>query len=230
VDPALRRPLLCAPPTGGVESWLVLGEALGRSAGRTTVGARVPPRRAFALTPRELRRAKAVIEAFASSRTELFGPAAIRCGSRHSSATYEGIDPAGSILPDTLVTAHATPVRPRTSPLGRCRPTSSMRLPARRSASRRSALGALEAIAARTLTACRAYDSSRLVTARCFCMTSAPEHVLLVPRGSCAAQSSGRRGSRAVRRGALARRDRQRPRRSLRVSSIPRRRSRVVDP
>ena len=82
---------------GGIESWLRLGEALGVPREELTSERRVLPAVRYAVDAYvNFARRKPWVEAVASSLTELFGPAAIRCGSRRSSATTRGSTPPGS--------------------------------------------------------------------------------------------------------------------------------------
>ena len=68
-----------ADGTGGTESWLRLGEALGVSRDELTSERRVLPAVRFAVDAYvNFARQKPWVEAVASSLTELFGPAAIR--------------------------------------------------------------------------------------------------------------------------------------------------------
>jgi pyrroloquinoline-quinone synthase len=68
-----------ADGTGGTESWLRLGEALGVSRGELTSERRVLPAVRYAVDAYvNFARQKPWIEAVASSLTELFGPAAMR--------------------------------------------------------------------------------------------------------------------------------------------------------
>ena len=82
--------------TGGIESWLVLGEALGvsRLALESECGV-LPPVRYAVDAYVNFARQKPWIEAVASSLTELFGPAAIRVRLEALERHYRWIDPAG---------------------------------------------------------------------------------------------------------------------------------------
>jgi pyrroloquinoline-quinone synthase len=82
--------------TGGIESWLRLGEALGvaRSELESERGVLPPVRYAVDAYVNFARR-KPWIEAVASSLTELFGPAAIRVRLEALERHYRWIDPAG---------------------------------------------------------------------------------------------------------------------------------------
>ena len=85
-----------APGTGGIESWLRLGEALGVSRDELLSERRVLPAVRYAVDAYvNFARQKPWIEAVASSLTELFGPAAIRVRLAALEAHYAWIDPAG---------------------------------------------------------------------------------------------------------------------------------------
>jgi pyrroloquinoline-quinone synthase len=82
--------------TGGTESWLRLGEALGVSREELTSERRVLPAVRYAVDAYvNFARQKPWIEAVASSLTELFGPAAIRVRLEALERHYDWIDPAG---------------------------------------------------------------------------------------------------------------------------------------
>jgi pyrroloquinoline-quinone synthase len=82
--------------TGGTESWLRLGEALGVSRGELLSEQRVLPAVRYAVDAYvNFARQKAWIEAVASSLTELFGPAAIRLRLDAFERHYAWIDSAG---------------------------------------------------------------------------------------------------------------------------------------
>ena len=82
--------------TGGIESWLRLGEALGVSRAELVSEQRVLPAVRYAVDAYvNFARQKPWIEAVASSLTELFGPAAIRVRLEALERQYEWIDPAG---------------------------------------------------------------------------------------------------------------------------------------
>jgi pyrroloquinoline-quinone synthase len=82
--------------TGGIESWLRLGEALGVSRAELVSEQRVLPGVRYAVDAYvNFARQKPWIEAVASSLTELFGPAAIRVRLEALERYYEWIDPAG---------------------------------------------------------------------------------------------------------------------------------------
>jgi pyrroloquinoline-quinone synthase len=82
--------------TGGIESWLRLGEALGVSRGELVSEEHVLPAVRFAVDAYvNFARRKPWIEAVASSLTELFGPAAIRVRLDALERHYSWIDPAG---------------------------------------------------------------------------------------------------------------------------------------
>jgi pyrroloquinoline-quinone synthase len=82
--------------TGGIESWLRLGEALGvsRDALESERGV-LPPVRYAVDAYVNFARQRPWIEAVASSLTELFGPAAIRVRLEALERHYAWIDPAG---------------------------------------------------------------------------------------------------------------------------------------
>jgi pyrroloquinoline-quinone synthase len=85
-----------APGTGGIESWLRLGEALGLSRAELESERRVLPGVRFAVDAYvDFARRKPWIEAVASSLTELFGPAAIKVRLAALERHYPWIDPAG---------------------------------------------------------------------------------------------------------------------------------------
>jgi pyrroloquinoline-quinone synthase len=82
--------------TGGIESWLRLGEALGVSREELLSEQRVLPAVRYAVDAYvNFARQKPWIEAVASSLTELFGPAAIRVRLEALERHYDWIDPAG---------------------------------------------------------------------------------------------------------------------------------------
>jgi len=82
--------------TGGIESWLRLGEALGVSRLELQSERRVLPGVRYAVDAYvNFARQKPWIEAVASSLTELFGPAAIRVRLDALERHYDWIDPAG---------------------------------------------------------------------------------------------------------------------------------------
>jgi pyrroloquinoline-quinone synthase len=85
-----------ADGTGGTESWVRLGEALGVSRGELVSEQRVLPGVRYAVDAYvSFARRKPWIEAVASSLTELFGPAAMRTRLAALERHYEWIDPAG---------------------------------------------------------------------------------------------------------------------------------------
>ncbi len=82
--------------TGGIESWLRLGEALGVSREELASERRVLPGVRYAVDAYvSFARTRPWIEAIASSLTELFGPAAIRVRLEALERHYPWIDPAG---------------------------------------------------------------------------------------------------------------------------------------
>jgi pyrroloquinoline-quinone synthase len=82
--------------TGGIESWLRLGEALGVARGKLQSERGVLPGVRYAVDAYvSFARQKPWIEAVASSLTELFGPAAIRVRLEALERHYRWIDPAG---------------------------------------------------------------------------------------------------------------------------------------
>jgi pyrroloquinoline-quinone synthase len=82
--------------TGGIESWLRLGEALGVPREELESERRVLPAVRYAVDAYvTFARRRAWIEAVASSLTELFGPAAIRVRLDALERHYAWIDPAG---------------------------------------------------------------------------------------------------------------------------------------
>jgi len=85
-----------AARTGGIESWLRLGEALGVSREELESERGVLPGVRYAVDAYvNFARQKPWIEAVASSLTELFGPAAIRVRLEALERHYDWIDPAG---------------------------------------------------------------------------------------------------------------------------------------
>jgi pyrroloquinoline-quinone synthase len=85
-----------AEGTGGIESWLRLGEALGVSRGEMVSEQYVLPGVRYAVDAYvNFARRRPWVEAVASSLTELFGPAAIRVRLEALERHYEWIDPAG---------------------------------------------------------------------------------------------------------------------------------------
>jgi pyrroloquinoline-quinone synthase len=85
-----------AEETGGIESWLRLGEALGVSRAELQAERRVLPAVRYAVDAYvSFARQRPWIEAVASSLTELFGPSAIRVRLEALERHYEWIDPAG---------------------------------------------------------------------------------------------------------------------------------------
>jgi pyrroloquinoline-quinone synthase len=82
--------------TGGIESWLRLGEALGVSRDELLSERRVLPAVRYAVDAYvNFARQKPWIEAVASSLTELFGPDAIRARLAALERHYPWIDPGG---------------------------------------------------------------------------------------------------------------------------------------
>jgi pyrroloquinoline-quinone synthase len=82
--------------TGGIESWLRLGEALGVTRAELQSERGVLPGVRYAVDAYvNFARQKPWIEAVASSLTELFGPAAIRVRLEALERHYRWIDPAG---------------------------------------------------------------------------------------------------------------------------------------
>jgi pyrroloquinoline-quinone synthase len=85
-----------ADGTGGIESWLSLGEALGVGRAELMSEQRVLPGVRYAVDAYvNFARQKPWIEAVASSLTELFGPSAIRVRLEALERHYCWIDPAG---------------------------------------------------------------------------------------------------------------------------------------
>ncbi|MBO0767400.1 MAG: pyrroloquinoline-quinone synthase PqqC [Solirubrobacterales bacterium] len=82
--------------SGGIESWLALGEALGVSREETLSERRVLPAVRYAVDAYvNFARQKPWLEAVASSLTELFGPSAISVRLEAIERHYDWIDPAG---------------------------------------------------------------------------------------------------------------------------------------
>jgi pyrroloquinoline-quinone synthase len=96
-----------SPGTGGIESWLRLGEALGVMRDELMSEQHVLPAVRYAVDAYvSFARRKPWIEAVASSLTELFGPGAIRVRLAALEAHYPWIDPAGlEYFRDRLVQA-----------------------------------------------------------------------------------------------------------------------------
>ena len=85
-----------AEGTGGIESWLRLGEALGVSRAELVSERRVLPAVRYAVDAYvNFARSRPWVEAVASSLTELFGPAAIRVRLEALERHYPWIDRAG---------------------------------------------------------------------------------------------------------------------------------------
>jgi len=93
--------------TGGIESWVRLGEALGVARDELMSERRVLPAVRYAVdTYVNFARQRPWIDAVASSLTELFGPSAIRVRLEALEAHYPWIDPAGlQYFRDRLVLA-----------------------------------------------------------------------------------------------------------------------------
>ena len=82
--------------TGGIESWLALGEALGVPRDELLAERRVLPAVRYAVDAYvNFARQRPWVEAIASSLTELFGPDAMRVRLAALEAHYPWIDPAG---------------------------------------------------------------------------------------------------------------------------------------
>jgi len=82
--------------TGGTESWLRLGEALGVPRNELTSERRVLPAVRYAVDAYvNFARTRPWVEAVASSLTELFGPSAMRVRLEALERHYPWIDPAG---------------------------------------------------------------------------------------------------------------------------------------
>jgi len=85
-----------ADGTGGIESWLCLGEALGVTREKLVSERHVLPGVRYAVDAYvNFARRRPWIEAVASSLTELFGPGAIRVRVAALERHYAWIDPAG---------------------------------------------------------------------------------------------------------------------------------------
>jgi pyrroloquinoline-quinone synthase len=95
------------PGTGGIESWLRLGEALGVSREELESERRVLPAVRYAVDAYvSFAKQRPWIEAVASSLTELFGPSAIKVRLAALEEHYAWIDPAGlQYFRDRLVLA-----------------------------------------------------------------------------------------------------------------------------
>jgi pyrroloquinoline-quinone synthase len=84
------------PATGGIESWLRLGEALGVDRDELSGERRVLPGVRYAVDAYvSFCRTRPWVEAVAASLTELFGPKAIRIRLEALERHYPWIDPAG---------------------------------------------------------------------------------------------------------------------------------------
>ena len=96
-----------APGTGGIESWLRLGEALGVARDELVSERRVLPAVRYAVDAYVgFARRQPWVEAVASSLTELFGPGAIRVRLAALEEHYPWIDPVGlQYFRDRLVQA-----------------------------------------------------------------------------------------------------------------------------
>jgi pyrroloquinoline-quinone synthase len=96
-----------SPGTGGIESWLRLGEALGVSREELESERRVLPGVRYAVDAYvDFARRRPWIEAVAASLTELFGPSAIRVRLAALERHHPWIDPAGlQYFRDRLVQA-----------------------------------------------------------------------------------------------------------------------------
>ena len=96
-----------APGTGGIESWLRLGEALGVPRDELMFERRVLPAVRYAVDAYVgFARRQPGVEAVASSLTELFGPSAIRVRLAALEEHYPWIDPVGlQYFRDRLVQA-----------------------------------------------------------------------------------------------------------------------------
>jgi pyrroloquinoline-quinone synthase len=96
-----------APGTGGIESWLRLGEALGVARDELVSERRVLPAVRYAVDAYvNFARRRPWVDAVASSLTELFGPSAIRVRLAALEEHYPWIDPAGlQYFRDRLVQA-----------------------------------------------------------------------------------------------------------------------------
>jgi pyrroloquinoline-quinone synthase len=96
-----------APGTGGIESWLRLGEALAVPRDELVSERHVLPAVRYAVDAYvSFARRKPWVEAVASSLTELFGPSAIRVRLAALEEHYPWIDPAGlQYFRDRLVQA-----------------------------------------------------------------------------------------------------------------------------
>jgi pyrroloquinoline-quinone synthase len=85
-----------SPGTGGIESWLALGEALGVTRDELLSERRVLPVVRYAVDAYvNFARTRPWIEGVAASLTELFGPDAIRVRLAALETHYPWIDPAG---------------------------------------------------------------------------------------------------------------------------------------
>jgi len=160
-----------AEGTGGTESWLRLGEALGVSRDELMSERRVLPAVRYAVDAYvTFARTKPWVEAVASSLTELFGPSAMRVRLEALERHYPWIDPAGF---------EYCPALPHARAAGCCRRGAALQ--------DRDAVGAARRHRARRHAAAgdRRMTRPRLVTgARLRYDDVREEHVLLIPEGA----------------------------------------------
>ncbi len=176
--------------TGGIESWLRLGEALGVSRDELESERGVLPGVRYAVDAYvNFARQRPWIEAVASSLTELFGPAAIRVRLEALERHYEWIDPAGlEYFRTRLVKAPRDAEYALELTVERCRTRPAAGSRCRRAALQdRAAVGAARRDRAGRLPATGAGRVTRpcLVTgARLQYDEVREEHLLLVPEGA----------------------------------------------
>ena len=168
-----------APGTGGIESWLRLGEALGVPREELESEARVLPAVRYAVDAYvNFARQRPWIEAVASSLTELFGPSAIKVRLAALEKHYAWIDPAGlQYFRDRLLLAPRDADYALRLVVARC---------VTREQQERAVAGAARGDRARRhATAARAVNRPTLVDgARLQYDDVREEHLLLVPEGA----------------------------------------------
>ena len=179
-----------AAGTGGIESWLRLGEALGVSREELVSERHVLPAVRYAVDAYvNFARSKPWIEAVASSLTELFGPAAILVRLEALERHYPWIDPAGlEYFRTRLVQAPRDAQYALDLTVERCRtPRAAGRRRRRAALQDRDAVGAARRHRARRHAApgTGRMTRPRLVTgARLRYDEVREEHLLLIPEGA----------------------------------------------
>ena len=218
--------------TGGIESWLRLGEALGVPRDELMSERRVLPAVRYAVDAYvNFARQRPWVEAVASSLTELFGPAAIRVRLDALERHYAWIDPAGlEYFRTRLEQAPRDAQYALDLAVERCRTRERQD----------AAVAALRFKTEMLWVQLDAIERGDTQPRRVAHDPSAPRDRCAAalrrrargaraagPRGCRAAQRDRSGGARAVRRGALARRHRRRALRALRGRRCPRRRPRA---